>query len=372
MKFHGIDLHSDTITKATIVIENGGQRSEVNKYYLANEKSKNELLNSFSMDDYVLVEASTNTFWFYDLIKNRVKDCYVLDVNKIKSKDNKTDKIDAKYLSKKLAYFILMDGDNDDMPTIYVPEKKIRELRALFSTYQLNKKICTQLKNRIHSLLKQNGIIISKGKCFTRENRIKLNEQCLSKIWQFQIKTLLKELEYLEKETETIKEMILLQGNTLFKEEIKILISIKGFSPFTAIALMSDIIDIQRFNSVKKFCAYLRTAPKIKESNKTTYIGSVNKRSRSLTCTILSQSVNHFPVKDTYLQTFYNRVKIGKSPGKARMAMIRKILVCAYYMLKRKKLFYWIEEFLYNKKIKDFDISIEKIKKNFNEIKKSA
>jgi transposase len=102
-------------------------------------------------------------------------------------------------------------------------------------------------------------------------------------------------------------------------------VSIKGFSPLTAIALMSDVVDVKRFPSVKKFCAYLRTAPKVKSSNDKTVIGST-RHSRSLTCTLMSQSITHFAVAGEHLRSFYSRVKKGKKAGVYRMALI--LLVC--------------------------------------------
>lgn len=117
---------------------------------------------------------------------------------------------------------------------------------------------------------------------------------------------------------------------------------------------MSDVVDINRFSNVKKFCAYLRTAPKVKSSNDKTVIGSTNRFSRSLTCTLLSQSVNHFAQINGHLASFFERAKIGKKSSVSRMALIRKTLVCVYYMLKRKKLFYWVEERLYLEKLSEF------------------
>ncbi len=158
----------------------------------------------------------------------------------------------------------------------------------------------------------------------------------------------------IELETEELKKIIYKLGHELFPKEIELLLSIKGFSPLTAIALMADIVDIDRFPCVKKFCAYLRTAPKVKSSNNTTKIGSTNKFARSLSCSLLSQSVNHFAKSGDHLGSFYERIKVGKKAGVYRMAMIRKILVCAFYMLKRKKQFYWINEKLYKSKLSEF------------------
>ena len=148
--FHGIDLHSDSFVDAQM-LSDGTVRT--NKHYLDPE-SFQKFKDCLSKEDYVLVEACTNAFWFYDQIVNLVKECFILDTNKFMTGINKTDKIDAKKLVKRLAYYVTTNGDNNDLPLVYVPAREVRELRALFSTYQLNKKTMTQFKNRIYSILK--------------------------------------------------------------------------------------------------------------------------------------------------------------------------------------------------------------------------
>ena len=356
MEFHGIDLHSDSFVDSQMSVEkiNNINKSPVkaNKYYLQNE-SFQQFKGSLTKKDYVIVEACANAFWFYDQIKDLVKECYILDVNKYNASNKKTDKLDAKKLAKKLAYYVITNGDEEDLPLVYVPPKEVRELRALFSSYKLNKKTNNQFKNRIHSIFTENGIDISKKQLSNPEYRNELLKLSISDIRKFQLKSFLAQLEVIEQETEKIKQLIYELGYQLFREEIEILISIKGFSPLTAIALMSDVVDINRFPSVNKFCAYLRTAPKVKSSNDKTVIGPTNRYARSLTCTLMSQSVEHFAKAGEHLGAFYDRVKKGKKASVSRMAMIRKTLVCAYYMLKRKKLFYWVDEKLYKEKLRE-------------------
>ena len=118
----------------------------------------------------------------------------------------------------------------------------------------------------------------------------------------------------------------------------------------TAIVLLADIDNVDRFDSAKKFCKYLRTAPRVRGSNNSTHIGPVARQSRSMTCTMLIQSVNHLKCAGSYFTSFYERVRIGKSPGKSRIALVRKTLVAAYFMLKRRNLFYWVDENLYERK----------------------
>jgi transposase len=361
MAFYGIDLHTDSFVSARMDLQVGVKISKapikINKYGL-HDPSFQQFKDSLTKDDYVIIEACGNAFWFYDQIIELVKECYILDVNKYKANTNKTDKLDAKKLAKKLAYYVITNGDSDDLPLVYVPPKAVRELRALFTTYQLNKKTMTQFKNRIHSIFTENGLNIPRNYISNPENRAKLLEMPINDIWKSQLKILFAQMDMIERETEKIIQEIYQLGNRLFKTEITLLLSIKGFSPLTAIALMSDVIDINRFPSVKKFCAYLRTAPKVKSSNDKTVIGSTNKFSRTLTCTLMSQSVEHFAQSCEHLGAFYERVKQGKKAGVYRMALIRKTLVCAYYMLKRKKKFNWVDDKLYNEKLRQFNIII--------------
>jgi transposase len=355
MIFHSIDLHLDSFLDTRLSFEEGLEQGKIKttKYFL-DEGSLQNFKTQLGKEDYIIVEACTNSFWFHDQVKDLVKKCFILDVNKFKQNINKTDKIDGKKLVKRLAFFVLANGDQEDLPTIFIPPVEVRELRGLFSTYQLNKKTTTQFKNRVHSILKQNGIAVLRKEISEPAFRTKLLALPLSQAWRMQIQLLFKQIENIEQETEELKKAIYQLGNQLFPKEIELLLSIKGFSPLTAIALMADVVNIDRFPCVKKFCAYLRTAPRVKSSNKSTTIGSTNKFARSLSCSLLTQSVNHFAQSGDHLNAFYERVKTGKKAGVYRMAIIRKILVCAYYMLKRKKQFYWTDDKLYKAKMVAF------------------
>lgn len=290
MGFLGVDLHSDRFVVARAVFE-GETMSTRMETHTFEGKSYQGFLESLKKDDYVLIESSTNSFWFHDQLADRVKACYVYDVNKGRAEGNKTDKIDARKLAKKLTYYVLMGGTKDDLPTVYVPAPKVRELRGLFSIYGLYKKIKTQLKNRMHSVLKQNGICVGRKELDRLDFPLRVEGFAIAEIWKVQLRSLLKEKENTEEEQEKIKGRIYALGNELFPQEIKLLLSIKGFSPLTAIALMSDVVEVERFSSAKKFCSYLRVVPKITASNKTVHLGAINKKSRSTTCSLLTQSV---------------------------------------------------------------------------------
>ena len=50
-----------------------------------------------------------------------------------------------------------------------------------------------------------------------------------------------------------------------------------------------------------------------------------------------TQSIDQLPQAGTHMAKFYTRVRVGKSPGKSRIALIRKVVVSVYHMSKRNE-----------------------------------
>ncbi|GHV92177.1 hypothetical protein AGMMS50268_26800 [Spirochaetia bacterium] len=69
----------------------------------------------------------------------------------------------------------ILSGEQTISP-ITLPPPEIQELRGLFSTYRLYQKQKTQLKNRIHSLLKEQLYGFTQEEIFDRKSRQKIRE----------------------------------------------------------------------------------------------------------------------------------------------------------------------------------------------------
>jgi transposase len=343
-----------------MMVKNDKVYEVVSTYSFKNE-SYERFLGSLREDDYVLVENSTNAFWFHDQLAGRVKACFVYDTNDIRSSGNKNDKIDARHLVRKLSFYLMMGERKKDLPTVYVPDAEIRELRGLFTTYRLYNKTKVQLKNRIHSILKQNGICIDRGNIDKKGFEPSIEDFEISEVWKLQIRSAYRQLQSVQTEQKQIMDIIYVQGNKRFKREVELLMGIRGFSAFTAIALMSDVVDVARFQNAKSFCSYLRATPKVRSSNQTTHVGQVNRQSRPLTCSLLTQSIYQLAQAGEHMAKFYARVRVGKSPGKSRIALIRKVLVSAYHMLKRNEPYFWVEQELYSGKLRTFQKTLQRI-----------
>jgi len=343
----GIDLHADSFfVVRTRETEKGHIRTE-RRYQLQGE-SWRVFTSSLTKEDYVLIEATTNSFWFRDRILPYVCECYILNMHKIGFSGNKTDKIDARRLLDVLSYYVHVKGVSE-LPSVYVPRPAVRRLRSLLTSYRLNRRIATQLKNRIHSLFKQVGIVTTRKRLFTNAGW-KTAMQATPRELAVHVSLLCRQLATAKKTGDDLTDLIVDLGMKTFPTEIELLLSIPGFSAFTAIVLLADIDNVDRFDTPKKFCAYLHTAPRVKGSNDTTRVGSTSPQSRSMTCTLLTQSVVHLKHAGPHFTSFYERVHIGKSAGKTRIALIRKILVSAYFMLKRQTYFHWADPDLHERK----------------------
>ena len=358
MMFLGIDLHSNCFT--CCFINNDGVKTKIN--FNLNSVELEEFYKLLTPNTYVMVEASTNTFKFVELIKEKVKIVYVANTHKLKlisMVKKKTDKIDAE----KLAIFLKMQITSNEelVKPVYIPEKTIQNLRSLFTDYKLFRRQIGMIKNRIHSILKQNLKPFTKEYIFGKANRINIKNIDLPEIPNYQINALFEQLECIEKHIKDIEQIIKLVGSKYYKQ-IDILTSMKGISIMTAIAIIADIANIKRFPNSKHFSSYLRSAPGVDSSNNLIRITKTTKFGRKLSVTFLSQSLNHFRDSNEKLNRWYNKkVEIQKhKKGKIRMGLCRKVFSEIYQMLKKEEYHYWRNEVNHKKKMEEYDRLLEK------------
>jgi transposase len=197
----------------------------------------------------------------------------------------------------------VLSGEQTIVP-VSIPPQEIQDLRALFSTYRLMKKQHTQLKNRIHSLLKEQLYGFTPEEIFSKKSRAEIRELCEDPLLNFQVNLLLDRLEWDEGDVEAVKGRILAAGAT-FMREIDLLTSMKGISACIAIAIIADIIEVSRCRNSKAFASYLRSAPKVAVSNTSTRVRGTNKQGRKLSSTLLTQSLNHELEASVKLREWY-------------------------------------------------------------------
>jgi transposase len=136
---------------------------------------------------------------------------------------------------------------------------------------------------------------------------------------------------------------IILTGESL-RDDVELLITIKGITPLSALAFLADIAYINRFKSLKHMNAYLGLVPKSKDSGGKRKPGHINRESGKLTRTLLTQSVRHIANSSLYLRNSYSELRERKGAERARIAIIRKVCGIMRRMLLNREEYRWIRK----------------------------
>lgn len=342
--YYAIDLHSNNF-----IVSHRDEKGNIKtkKYYLVPE-SLNLFKQMMKKEDVIAIESTGNSYYFNNEIKSLVKEVKIINPVRFKviaESSSKTDKNDTKAILEFL--------EKDMLPEIKVPNQEIIELRGVYSTYCILVKQKSAIKNRIHGLLKSNGVLLNQKDYFSVSGKKDLSILKLTKIDKFQMDILLNQIEYLEKQISEVKKQIL-SYSKYFNEELELLISIPGISLFMGLAILSDIGDINNFQSAKKLCSYLGIVPRVRSSNEKNYTGKITKKGRKTARSFLSQIIFHFIESSNLYKEFYLRKKKERGSGKAIVAMMRKLITIIFHMLKKKQKYYYIKEKQYNNKLQEW------------------
>jgi len=365
MNFIGIDLHTNRFTccyrDEQSSVENPKKGREIKTFDL-NAEGLTAFYETLTEDTYALVEATITTFSFVRLFKDLVKEVIIANTYELKQISmarKNTDKIDADILCRILKAQVL-SGEQLISPVVS-PPVEIQELHSLFTTYRLVKKQNCQIKNRIHSLLKEQLHGFTQEEIFSNKSRVNIRKLSPGTAMNKQVNLLLDMLEQSEAHTEELINEILANGAP-FMREIEILTSLKGVSPFIAIAIIADIINVRRFKNSKAFTSYLRSAPKVSNSNTSESVKGINKKGRKLAATLLTQSLNHVLDASPKLLRWYDRKCESTKPGKVRTGLRRRVFAEIFQMLKKGEYHYGREKDKHETKMRQYRNFLKKRK----------
>jgi transposase len=366
MQFIGIDLHTNRFTCCYRDERSAEKRLET---FELNGAGLAAFYRTLTADSYVLVEATITSFCFVRLFKDRVREAVIANTCELKQISlarNNTDKIDADKLSRLLKMQVL-SGEQVAVP-VTLPPKEIQDLRGLYSTYRLLKKQIAQTKNRIHSLLKEQLYGFTQEQIFGKKRRAEIRELSEDPVLKFQLNLLFDKLAGDEAVAESLKGQIL-EAAAPYMREIEILTSMKGVSVFIAVAIIADIIDVSRFKNSKAFASYLRSAPRVANSNTSTSVRGTNKKGRKLSSTLLAQSLNHILEASVKLREWYMRLSEYKKAGLVRTGLRRRVLAEIYQMLKKGEYHYGRDAAKHEAKMAQYKKLLEKRNSGKNSVK---
>ena len=287
-------------------------------------KELGKFLSSLPGEKHVAVESVGFIHPIYAKLSS-IEDCTVSVANPsrlrlISGSGTKNDRNDAKVLG-------------DLLRTNYLPLAHMRDEETREKLFVVNDRVTYglrrgELRGTMRWLLKRRGIEVEKP--FSDEGRKRLKELKLQ-----EIEIRLDELQLVESTVEKLDHQIV---DIVSKDaRAKLLDTLPGVAPYTALFLACVLDDIDRFPDSKHACAYLGLVPWLDESADVTHLGHITKKGDKWLRRNLVECARAAVRKDPHLSEFYTRLKHKRGERKALIAVARKLVSYAYWMLKRNQ-----------------------------------
>jgi transposase len=325
MRSIGVDLHKSMFMVCWL---SEGEK-EFKSYELKElAKFKSELRSN----DRVAVEATGNTRYFVQQIRESVSEVVVVNPRQfrvISDSVKKTDREDAEML----ALFL----EKEMLPVITMKDEQSSQVKSMANTRDRLVKLRTVLKNKIHNILNAHGIQ-SRREDFSSEKGLeKVLRLAVNEAARIELEVIVEQIRYLNEGIKKLDQEIKKRGGQL--KGFENITSIKGIGDKSGAILLSIIGNIDNYESEKKLHAYFGIVPRVSQSGEKAHYGRITKEGSKLGRTTLVQCTLIAIRYSPYLEKFYSRLKAKKGSGKAIIATSRKLLTIIYQTLKNEWVF---------------------------------
>lgn len=290
--FIGMDVHKDSYTLCCYTIAD-------NRYWgHLRMEAKPELILSYIDRAKEFYDVDANVVCGYEagclgynlqrfLAKKGIS-CVILAPSTMKKSSNerklKTDKRDAETIASCLA----MNG----YKPVFVPTKQDEEIKCFIRMREDHVKLAKALKQEINAFCLSQGKRYSEGKHYWTQTHMDwLNNLPLSPIDRETLDTYLLSLarlnETLQRLDKRIEEFAQLDA---YRENVKKLCCFIGVRVYTAMAIIVEIGDFQRFGKAENFAAYVGLVPGEHSSDKSVLHLSITKAGNSHVRRLITES----------------------------------------------------------------------------------
>lgn len=324
--YAGIDLHKHYAF--VTVMDHQGYIQQQTRYENKEEKLV-PALQSFDKPIRATVESCYGWYWLADKLEEaEIPFClaHPKKVNAIVGK-KKTDREDSKALADLLRTNLL--------PMSYIPTHHERDLKELlrFRSHLVEQR--STYKRRAHDILDKQNIHCEFSNIFGKRAKEWISNLNCPAPYQTELNTLIRLSEEVEAEIEKYEELI--EGCEGADENVELLKSIPGIGSVLALTLSSEIGDVKRFKDARALASYAGVVPRVHSSGDKTHYGPVSKEGNKYIRWALAEAMVHIAGEGKPLHNFYEEMKQRKGSGKARVAVMNKLIRIIYYMLIRRE-----------------------------------
>jgi transposase len=284
------------------------------------------LLEQLEPGDRIVMEATNGAFRLAHRLESRGAQVLVADPQHARLlglRGKKTDYRDCRAL--------LEHRRAGTLVTVWRPDAATREIRQLTRERQAYNQSIVALKNRIRSLLWDEGIA-APDKLWTHEGQAWLAEQPLTPVLQRLLDREVAALAALRVVKEA-QEAELAQRATQ-RPEAQRLLQVAGFGAATAVMFLGQVGPVDRFPSPHHLVSYSGLDPRVQQSGEKCRTGSITKAGRTpLRWLMIEVAWAHVAAQGPEAERYHRLVAKGKPKGVAIVALARHLLVVAYRLL---------------------------------------
>jgi len=281
-------------------------------------------------------EAGYFGFWIHDALRQQGVDCLVTHPADVPTKDkerrNRNDAVDARKLARSLR--------NGELTALYVPERRVLEDRSLVRMRISMVKKQTRCKNQIKGLLSFYGYAIPDELGHWSRNFINWLDSL-----EFQqesgkqaLQSLLDELKHLRQSIAQLTRQIrALAQQEPYRTNVQYLKSVPGISIFTAMVLLTEIVDINRFKGLDHLASYVGLIPGEDSSGEQERNTGISRRRNAYLRALLIESSWIAVRKDPALLMAFDKLTQRMPKNRAIIRIARKLLNRIRYVLKNQQ-----------------------------------
>lgn len=246
-----------------------------------------------------------------------------------KQNNNKTDRIDSRYL-----YDHLSAGR---LHSIYIPGEEQEQLRSLFRRRNDLVKNLRRIKCHIKSMLLYYGVPLPEHYDNNSWNKAMLHWigglRWLYPTAASAMKSRMMEYDFLHSQYLSVCNELRSYVRHHYKTAYYLYRSVPGVGPLTAIAMLSEVGDIKRFKGIDRLSSYVGLVPSVYSSGEKSYSRGITNRSKALLRSYLIEGAWMAAKKDEEMMQYY-RERSGCDHRKIIVKMAAKTLSRMYHVIK--------------------------------------
>ena len=320
----GIDLHRNRSHIA--VLDEHGELT-LSKRIVNGRETFLELLGGLEGESQIAVEATYGWEWLAELLEDAGYDLHLahpLRTRAIAAARVKTDAVDAKTLA------LLLRADL--LPEAYVAPRELRDLRELLRHRIALTAMRSALKNRVHAILAKHGITREHSDLFGKGGRQFLAALELREAPRARLDSLIALICDFDREIdETTREI---DQRAKADDRVEVLCQIRGIGPYTAMLIIAEVGEINRFPDARHLCAWAGLTPTVRSSDGKARLGHISRQGSPALRWALVEAAQKCTTGGGPLREQFERIAKRRGRKIAKVAVARQILTLSYYGLR--------------------------------------